>query len=42
MQTELDELLDLVLYCNTIYKGKYYKIKILYFAFHIIICAMGK
>ena len=27
MQSSLDELLDLQIYCNTIYKGKYYKIK---------------
>ena len=27
MQNSLDELLDLQIYCNTIYKGKYYKIK---------------
>ena len=26
-QSSLDELLDLQIYCGTIYKGKYYKIK---------------
>ena len=27
MQTELEEILDIEIHCNTIYKGKYYKIK---------------
>lgn len=29
MQTELDELLDIEIHCNTIYKGKFYKIKMI-------------
>lgn len=29
MQTELDELLNIEIHCNIIYKGKYYKIKMI-------------
>ena len=32
IESDLNEILDMQIYCNTIYKGKYYKIKMSVFS----------